>query len=146
MKVTTINASNVVHTPFEQSHLLAKLDHLLLVAHVFEDVADTRSFVHSVVPFDLGSQPAIYEQVKADYEFVRDALGSGRVLSGHMGKLIQPRTSGPGHGVDQRSFYARPDFVGLMLGGGTPTAGTRFRGRPTDQRRDASQLRDLRTA
>jgi site-specific DNA-methyltransferase (adenine-specific) len=32
-------------------------------------------------------------------------------LTGKMGKYVQPRTKGAGHGSISRAFYARPDFL-----------------------------------
>jgi hypothetical protein len=32
-------------------------------------------------------------------------------LTGRMGKFIQPRTKGAGHGSTSRAFYARPLFL-----------------------------------
>ena len=57
----------------------------------------------------------MYAAVKADYDFVRTALidsnGDMQKLSGKMGKYIQPRTKGRGHGSITRAFYARPVFL-----------------------------------
>ncbi len=35
-----------------------------------------------------------------------------------MGKLVQPRTKGQGHGSTSRAFYARTGFVAHILGEG----------------------------
>ena len=67
--------------------------------------------------FDL-DDPKMYAQVKADYELVRDTVrfkGFGH-LTGAMGRLVQPRTKGAGHGSTTRAFYARTEFVAHILG------------------------------
>lgn len=119
MAVTMIDPHNVAATPFEQSHLLAKLQKIVAVARVFESVEDTRSLLHSVAEFDL-NDPETYNQVRADYELVRHTITSRgfRALTGGMGVRIQPRTKGAGHGSTSRAFYARTSFVAHILGEG----------------------------
>ena len=119
MAITMIDPVNVVAKPFGESHLLAKLQKIVVVARIFESQLDDRSLLHSVAQFDL-SEPEIYQQVKADYELVRETIiRSGfSALSGSMGVLVQPRTKGPGHGSISRAFYARSHFVARILGEG----------------------------
>jgi hypothetical protein len=77
---------------------------------MFESQADERSI-------DL-NDPEIYDQVKADYNLVRETIRTKGFssLSGKMGKLVQPRTKGQGHGSTSRAFYARKEFVAHILG------------------------------
>src|SRR5262249_40621720 len=72
MAITMIDR-NVPKTAFEQSHLLAKLQRIVIVARVFESQADSCSLLHSVGEFDL-TDPRIYAQVKADYETIRSTI------------------------------------------------------------------------
>jgi len=119
MAITMIDPVEVVGKDFEESHLFNKLQKIVVVARVFESQVDERSLVHSVASFDL-DDPEIYAQVKADYELVRESIrdqGFGK-LSGKMGKLVQPRTKGQGHGSTSRAFYARTGFVSHILGEG----------------------------
>lgn len=119
MAITMIDPVEVVSKEFEKSHLFNKLQKIVVVARVFESQADDRSLVHSVASFDL-DDPEIYDQIKADYELVRETIRDQGFLklSGKMGKLIQPRTKGQGHGSTSRAFYARTRFVAHMLGEG----------------------------
>ena len=108
MAITMIDPVDVKSKAFEDSHLLAR---------TFVDKAESAAVVYSVGAFDL-KHKAIYQQVKADYDLVREALikkGFG-ALSGKMGVLVQPRTKGPGHGSVSRAFYARKGFVEHILG------------------------------
>jgi DNA mismatch repair protein MutH len=120
MAITMIDPVNVARTPFENSHLLAKFQKIVVVARVFESTRDDHSLLHSVAEFDLGDTE-IYDQVKADYELVRTSIidngGTGN-LTGKMGVLVQPRTKGAGHGSTSRAFYARTQFVAHILGEG----------------------------
>lgn len=119
MAITMIDPYNVAQTPFEQSHLFAKLRKIVAVARIFESVRDDHSILHSVAEFDLDN-PEIYEQVRQDYELVRSTIINDgfSALSGSMGVLIQPRTKGAGHGSTSRAFYARTQFVAYILGEG----------------------------
>ena len=116
MAITMIDPYNVARIPFEESHLLAKMRKAVIVARVFESQAETRSLLHSVTDFELGDTE-IYEQVKADYELVQNAINATgfQSLTGSMGKLVQPRTKGAGHGSTSRAFYARTGFVAEII-------------------------------
>ena len=119
MAITMIDPYEVAEKPFEQSHLLNKLQKIVVVARIFESQRDERSLVHSVAPFDLDDE-VIYQQVKADYELVRLAIRTEgfHSLTGKMGIRVQPRTKGAGHGSSSRAFYARTSFVAHLLGKG----------------------------
>jgi hypothetical protein len=111
-----IDPYNVARTPFEQSHLLAKMRKAVIVARVFESVQESRSLLHSVTDFELG-EAEIYQQVKADYELVQQTIINVgfQALTGKMGVLVQPRTKGAGHGSTSRAFYARKGFVAQIV-------------------------------
>jgi hypothetical protein len=117
MAITRIDSYNVAQTPFEQSHLLAKLRKAVVCARVFESQTDDRSLLVRVSTFDL-NDPKILEQVREDYELVRSAVRANgfESLTGAMGVLVQPRTKGAGHGSTSRAFYARTGFVARILG------------------------------
>lgn len=117
MAITMIDPVEVMAKEFEESHLFNKLQKMVVVARIFESKADNHSLVHSVAPFDLDN-PKIYDQVKADYDLVRETIRTQGFssLSGKMGELVQPRTKGKGHGSTSRAFYARVGFVARILG------------------------------
>lgn len=117
MAITMIDPYNVANTPFEQSHLLAKLKKAVVCARLFESQSEDRSLLVRVAAFDL-NDCSIYEQVKRDYEETRSCILSHGFehLTGAMGVLVQPRTKGAGHGSISRAFYARTKFVARILG------------------------------
>lgn len=119
MAITMIDPHNVARTPFEQSHLLAKLRKAIVCARLFESQKEESSVLVRVATFDL-SDKNVYEQVKKDYEETRHCiLTEGfRCLTGTMGVLVQPRTKGVGYGSVTRAFYARTQFVARILGMG----------------------------
>ncbi len=113
MAITMINPEEVKKTPFEESHLLSKLKKLIVIARTVGDNVDAPSIIHSVNLFDLSGE--LYLDVKNDYNLVRETLLNPSrgfdALTGSMGKYIQPRTKGAGHGTTSRAFYARPLFL-----------------------------------
>lgn len=117
MAITMIDPVNVLQKTFEESHLLAKLKKQVVCARMFESKQENASQLIRVSSFDL-SKPEIYHQVKADYNLVRKTIREKgfEALTGRMGVFVQPRTKGPGHGSTSRAFYARKEFVSLILG------------------------------
>lgn len=117
MAITMIDPYNVVNTPFEQSHLLAKLKKAVVCARMFESQYEARSLLMRVAAFNL-SDKVFYKQVRDDYEETRNCILTKGFehLTGAMGVLVQPRTKGAGHGSTSRAFYARTRFVKSILG------------------------------
>ncbi len=118
MAITMIDPYNVANTTFENSHLLSKLRKAVCVARTVGANLMLPSHVLSINTIDLDGE--IYDEVRADYEFVRSKLLENnndlRCLSGKMGKYVQPRTKGKGHGSISRAFYARPKFLAQFIG------------------------------
>jgi DNA mismatch repair protein MutH len=116
MAITMIDPYNIKATPFEASHLLAKLKKLVICARLFESQEENRSVLVRVATFDL-KEPSINEQVKRDYEETRRCIieRGFEHLIGAMGVLVQPRTKGAGHGSTSRAFYARTQIVAKIL-------------------------------
>lgn len=117
MAITMIDPVNVSQKEFEESHLLTKLKKIVVCARMFESKEERSSLLVRVSTFDL-ENPATYQQVKADYNIVRNTIRQKGfdALTGEMGVLVQPRTKGPGHGSTSRAFYARKIFVAHILG------------------------------
>ncbi len=113
MAITMIDPRQVATTPFEDSHLYAKLRKTLCVARIVGNDYSEPTVIHSITNIDLQGQ--MYQQVKADYEEVQacinDSTRGFSALTGKMGTFIQPRTKGPGHGSISRAFYARKSFL-----------------------------------
>ncbi len=101
---------------FEESHLLEKLNSLLILARLSEDASESHSYVLAVANFDL-KEPSLYEQIKEDYEEIRWLVRSQgmQALSGRVGQLIHPRPKGSA-GSQGMGFYARRIFVEQILG------------------------------
>lgn len=116
MAITMLEPAEVVSNQFEDSHLYDKLRRLVVVSRIFENALDTRSVLHSAAKFDL-DDPAVFVAVKEDYELIRATIRERgfNALTGDLGRLIQARTKGRGHGSTSRAFYARTPFIARML-------------------------------
>lgn len=112
MAVTMIDPYNVERTEFENSHLLAKMQKIVIVARIWESQLEKKSILYATTTFDL-ENTEIYNQVKADYDLVRETIITKgfSALSGKLGVYIQPRTKGAGHRSTSRAFYARVPFL-----------------------------------
>ena len=113
MAVTMINPDKVRQTDFQDSHLLAKLKRVVIGARIWESIREERSIFYGVTTFDLLDDLEVYNQIKADYDLVRETIrtqGFSALKSG-MGEYIQPRTKGRGHGSTSRAFYAKKPFL-----------------------------------
>lgn len=66
-----------------------------------------------VTSLDFTEDDKLIQEIKADYEFIRNKLikGGFESLTGKDGKWIQARTKGFGHGSTSRAFYARTGLV-----------------------------------
>jgi DNA mismatch repair endonuclease MutH len=116
MAITMIDSFNVKNTPFEESHLLAKMKKILILSRIWEGQNEPSSVVYGVHTFDIGNEK-IYNQIKEDYESVRNTIITQgfAALTGKMGVFIQPRTKGAGHGSTSRAFYARVPFLKKII-------------------------------
>ena len=116
MAITMIDPYNVKNTPFEESHLFAKMKKILMLSRIWESNEEPSSIVYGVHTFDIGNKK-IYDQIKEDYELVRKTIQEKgfEALSGRMGVYVQPRTKGAGHGSTSRAFYARVPFLKKII-------------------------------
>jgi len=116
MAITMIEPAEVVANKFSDSHLYDKLRSMVVVSRIYESKEELHSVLHAAAEFDLDN-PKIQDQVAADYETIRNQIRERGIdsVTGDLGKLVQARTKGPGHGSTSRAFYARPIFVAHIL-------------------------------
>jgi DNA mismatch repair protein MutH len=116
MAVTMLEPAEVLANKFEDSHLYDKLRSMVVVSRIYEGAQELHSILHATAEFDL-DDPKIHEQVKDDYETIRERIRAHGIdsVTGDLGKLVQARTKGRGHGSHTRAFYARPIFVAHIL-------------------------------
>jgi DNA mismatch repair protein MutH len=115
MAITMFNPSDVIATPFAQSHLRRKLRRMLVVGWVAEPTAVGSAVIVCAEPFNLA--PQIERLVRADYDRIRGLLRvyGPSAVSGRVGEWVQARPKGAGHGSTTRAFYARHRLIDLIL-------------------------------
>ena len=116
MAITMLEPAEVVANKFEDSHLYDKLRSMVVVSRIYESKEELHSILHAAAEFDLDN-PDIRKQVIRDYESIRTQIREQGIdsVTGDLGKLVQARTKGRGHGSTSRAFYARPIFVAHIL-------------------------------
>jgi len=116
MAVTMIEPTEVLANNFQDSHLYDKLRSMVVVSRIYESREEVHSLLHAAAEFDLDNR-SVHDQVAADYETIRTQIRERGIdsVTGDLGKLVQARTKGPGHGSTSRAFYARPVFVAHIL-------------------------------
>ncbi len=109
MAITMINPSEVAKCDFESSGLFSKLKKVMIVATIWEHEYQKSSVVYGVGTFEIYSNNKVYNQIKSDYNLIRDMIIDGNYykVNGYMGKYVQARTKGEG----RRAFYARATFL-----------------------------------
>ncbi|MFN8622967.1 MAG: MvaI/BcnI family restriction endonuclease [Chloroflexota bacterium] len=118
MKITGCRPSDFVSMDLESSHLLRKLDSMVVVGRWYLGPNEVSAPLFRALAFDL-DRDDLYEQVSKDYEAIRALVVETKTfanLHSSVGELVQVRASGAGHGTKTRSFYARALFVDLILG------------------------------
>src|SRR5438105_3324451 len=116
MAITMLEPAEVLANSFEDSHLYDKLRSVVVVSRIYEGPQELHSILHAAAAFDLDNAK-IFAQVKSDYETIRSQIQTHGIdsVTGDLGKLVQARTKGRGHGSTTRAFYARPVFVAHIL-------------------------------
>lgn len=116
MQITMVNRAKVTAQTFEDSYLLHKIARLIVVARLYIDKEESSSPVAIVRPADVSLETAtVYNQVRRDYELIRDFLKTDAPLQTVSGQLLQIRTKGQ-KGSATYAFYARKPFVNILLG------------------------------
>lgn len=116
MAITMFSAADLETQTFEESHLWAKLQRLLVVGRSFEGPGEARSILLGAAPFDL-DDPALYGAIEEDYDEIRWVVRTEglHALGGHIGQFVHPRPKG-GKDAETMGFYARKSLVGRILG------------------------------
>jgi len=106
--VTMIQPESLRTTPFTASNVFRKLNRCLYVPYL----RDEESIV-LYTPFlmDLGKNAEIQTILDADYNEIATAYTTQNIMTGSIGRYLQTRTKGAGHGSTSRAFYLRPLFI-----------------------------------
>lgn len=108
--ITMIQPDTIVTTPFEHSNVYKKLANTLFVP--YERNEDSIAF-HMPILFAAATDE-LADELHADYEAIQASYATGEPSSA-IGRHLQARTKGPGHGSTSRAFYLRTSFLKVLL-------------------------------
>ncbi|MDQ5938824.1 MAG: MutH protein [Patescibacteria group bacterium] len=113
MAITMINPEELKKDAFFESHCWSKLKAIVFCAVEWDGKNAEGGRLLKVASFDFAEDDELIQEIKADYDFIRNKLITKgfKSLTGSDGKWIQARTKGPGHGSISRAFYARTSLV-----------------------------------
>lgn len=113
MAITMINPEELKRDSFFESHCWAKLKAIVFCAVMWHGKNSESGELIKVTSLDFAEDDALIQEIKADYDFIRDKLikQGFEALTGADGKWMQARTKGSGHGSISRAFYARTSLV-----------------------------------
>jgi DNA mismatch repair protein MutH len=107
--VTMVQLENLAH-PFAESNVYKKLARTLYLplSRVGDNIVLQKLVLHT-----LEADTPLYNQLENDYNSICSAYKATGTLSGtsHIGKYLQTRTKGAGHGTTSRAFYLRTSFL-----------------------------------
>lgn len=109
--VCMINKDDLVANEFYESRCYKKLSNVLFVGYYRED--DKITYMQPTL-FDLDTHNEIKEQLKNDYDTIREYFMKNSTLEGSskLGVYLQNRTKGKGGNAPKtRAFYLRTGFI-----------------------------------
>ncbi len=117
--ITMLDRFHVIGKSFEDSHLCTKLKRIIAVTRLYENQHESESFVLGHNEFRLEGTD-LYDEVARDYRKIQAATKADEISS-TIGRYIQARTKGRGHGSTTRAFYAKKPLVEYIIGWKRPT-------------------------
>lgn len=109
--VTMIQPELLTTTHWVDSNAYKKLKNCLYIPYLRND--DTHVTLYAPFIFNIAPDSAIYTELGADYNTIVEHMRVTGSLSdsSKLGKYLQNRTKGAGHGSTSRAFYLRPRFI-----------------------------------
>jgi hypothetical protein len=107
--VTMVQKEALLETPWKESRVFAKLKNTLFIGYI----RDGDNITYKLAILFNESHP-LMEALAEDYRTIQESAAAG-VMSGSIGKLLQTRTKGPGHGSTSRAFYLRTKFLSDIM-------------------------------
>ena len=116
MAITKIDEVEVDQNGFFESYLYTKIRRLILVTRHRVDGTESSSPVLGVHEFQLDKSPLL-QAIRNDYEDIRNIIRVAGIdeLHSTVGKYVQARTKGAGHGSKTRAFYAKKELINEII-------------------------------
>jgi DNA mismatch repair protein MutH len=110
LAVTMLSKESLAEHSFEDSKCYIKMRRMLVVG--YHRNGDSISIAEPVlVDFDNSRYTELLNALRTDYNTIRSRFLENGSLSSSIGKYLQTRTKGAGHGSTSRAFYLRPLFM-----------------------------------
>ncbi len=109
--VTMVQKEDLKTTAFLSSRVYKKLKNTVYVPYT--RTGDVVVFT-SLIQLSLESSAEICNQLEKDYNEIQEHAVKEE-FSSSLGKWLQTRTKGPGHGSTSRAFYLRTQFLSMLL-------------------------------
>ncbi len=107
--VTMLQKETLLTTTWEDSRAYAKLKNTLFIGYIRD--GDNITYQNAVI---FTEQHPLMEVLAKDYATIQENAAAG-VMTGKIGKLLQTRTKGAGHGSTSRAFYVRTQFLAEIM-------------------------------
>jgi DNA mismatch repair protein MutH len=106
--VTMLQPESLRTIPFTDSNVFRKLSRCLYIPYLRDEETIV---LHNPYILDLSKNAEIQTQLEADYNEIASKYITENKMTGSIGRYLQTRTKGAGHGSTSRAFYLRPQFI-----------------------------------
>ena len=113
LAITMFQAKNVYESSFEESHLFAKTQHMLIALRIYHEISESYSPLYALAIYDL--QSTLKDKIKEEYDNIRWLLREQGImgLKSFQGQYLAIHTKGKS--THHWSFYAQRRWVSEML-------------------------------
>lgn len=108
LAVTMVCGEELKEKCFTDSRCCKKMNRMLVVPYVRE--GDTIVYLKPTL-LEKEKRPELYTLLEEDYLQIQTHYTSSGLLKSSIGKYLQTRTKGAGHGSTSRAFYLRTTFL-----------------------------------
>ena len=107
LAVTMLSEVDLKTCCFEESRCAKKMMRMLVVPYTRD--GDSITFLKPTL-LEKDKYPALYKILEDDYKAIQAHFTSQGILKSELGKYLQTRTKGAGHGSTSRAFISAPHF------------------------------------
>lgn len=108
LAVTMVSLEELKSCGFEDSRCFKKMTRMLVVPYLRE--GDTIMYLKPTL-LEKEKFPELYTLLEHDYKTIQTLYTTEGLLKSTVGKYLQTRTKGAGHGTTTRAFYLRTTFL-----------------------------------
>lgn len=110
MAITMLSKEDLQECDFEKSKCYNKMKKMYVVPY-YRDGDKVKFMNPKLIDKESSEFEELYNILESDYNEIRKRYVETGELKSEIGKLLQNRTKGAGHGSTSRAFYVRPEFM-----------------------------------